>query len=367
MTSVENDMQSMMAEAERLGREQTELDERNRKRRAKGRKPIPDLQDKLDGDVLKRRYRTGDATTVAAADAVKLFEMRKAAMNADSYDYDDEDDDEPQPAKKPEKEANPVNNEDEKAVREAAAARRVQDMKNGRIDHESNWSPGGQQLEGGDKTEFPSVAPPREDNAQAAEEIRTAKNLTVERWNDTPPDIDRKDYNSPYALLEWLEEFKKDLYNRLKISFEGIENTLSDLQGRVAEIVTASAKAASGDDDDSEDSDDGISEDSFREMLSQSTQVTFDVSGTRMTFDAICVFHAAPCITVVSKLGTATITPKPGTALNMTYNTDGIHYENDPVVFLGTRFELPMFGLSFVGFVRTLEADIMDAGEATGK
>lgn len=343
MTSVENDMQSMMAEAERLGREQTELDERNRKRRAKGRKPIPDLQDKLDGDVLKRRYRTGDATTVAAADAVKLFEMRKAAMNAGSYDYDDEEDDEPQPAQKPEKEANPVKNEDEKAIREAAAARRVQDMKNGRIDHESNWSPGGQQLEGGDKTEFPSVAPPREDNAKAEE-------------TDEPP------ITVPYVSLDWLEEFKKDLYNRLKISFEGIENTLSDLQGRVSEIVTASAKAP--EDKDEEDEPSG---DEFRKMLSKSTAVTFDVNGTKMTFDAVCVFHASPCITVVSKLGSATITPKPGTTLNMTYNMDGIHYENDPVVFLGTRFELPMFGLSFVGFVRSQEADIMDAGEAIGK
>ena len=343
MTSVENDMQSMMAEAERLGREQTELDERNRKRRAKGRKPIPDLQDKLDGDVLKRRYRTGDATTVAAADAVKLFEMRKAAMNADSYDYDDDEDDEPQPAQKPEKEANPVKSEDEKAVREAAAARRVQDMKNGRIDHESNWSPGGQQLEGGDKTELPSVAPPREDNAQAAE-------------------TDEQPINVPYSRLDWLEEFKKDLYNRLKISFEGIENTLSDLQGRVSEIVTASAKAP-----EDKDEDDKPSGDEFREMLSKSTPVTFDVNGTKMTFEAVCVFHASPCITVVSKLGSATITPKPGTTLNMTYNMDGIHYENDPVVFLGTRFELPMFGLSFVGFVRSQEADIMNAGEAIGK
>ena len=342
MTSVENDMQSMMAEAERLGREQTELDERNRRRRAKGRKPIPDLQDKLDGDVLKRRYRTGDATTVAAADAVKLFEMRKAAMNADSYDYDDEED-EPQPAQKPEKESNPVKNEDEKAVREAAAARRVQDMKNGRIDHESNWSPGGQQLEGGDKTEFPSIAPPREDNAQAAE-------------------TDEQPINAPYSRLDWLEEFKNDLYNRLKISFEGIENTLSDLQGRVSEIVTASAKASEG-----KDEDDEPSGDEFREMLSKSTTVTFDVNGTKMTFEAVCVFHASPCITVVSKLGSATITPKPGTTLNMTYNMDGIHYENDPVVFLGTRFELPMFGLSFVGFVRSQEADIMNAGEAIGK
>ena len=351
MTSVENDMQSMIDEAERLGKEQTELDERNRKRRAKGRKPIPDRQDRMDGDVLNRRYRTGDATTVAAADAVKLFEMRKAAMNADpDEDLDDEEEQAappPSPIHAPAREQS-ANEDDNKAVREAAAARRIQDLKNGRIDHESNWSPGGQQLEGGDKTEFPSVATPREDNAQAAE-------------------TKEQPINVPYSRLDGLEEFKNDLYNRLKISFEGIENTLSDLQGRVAEIVTASAKAASGDDDDSEDSDDGISEDSFREMLSQTTPVTFDLNGTRMTFDAVCVFHASPCITVVSKLGSATITPKPGTTLNMTYNTDGIHYENDPVVFLGTRFELPMFGLSFIGFVRTLEADIMDAGEATGK
>ena len=80
MTSSDNSMEKMMAEAERLGKEQTELEERNRKRRAKGRKPLPDAQERKDMDVGRRRYRTGDSTTVDAADAMKLFEMRKAEM-----------------------------------------------------------------------------------------------------------------------------------------------------------------------------------------------------------------------------------------------------------------------------------------------
>ena len=80
-----------------------------------------------------------------------------------------------------------------------------------------------------------------------------------------------------------------------------------------------------------------------------------------MTFDAITVFYARPCITLVSKIGSAKITPKPGARLLLTYEMDGRRYENDPVVFLGTRFDLPMFGLSFVGFIRESDADMLDA------
>jgi hypothetical protein len=80
-----------------------------------------------------------------------------------------------------------------------------------------------------------------------------------------------------------------------------------------------------------------------------------------MSFDAVCVFHAPPCLTVVSRIDSAKITPKPGSQLRLSYAIDGRRVENDPVVFLGTRFDLPMFGLSFVGFIREAESDMMDA------
>ena len=40
---------------------------------------------------------------------------------------------------------------------------------------------------------------------------------------------------------------------------------------------------------------------------------------------------------------------------------DGNRYADDPVTYLGTRFDLPMFGLSFVGFIRDSEANLIDA------
>lgn len=349
MTRSDNSMEKMMAEAERLGKEQTELEERNRKRRAKGRKPLPDAQERKDMDVGRRRYRTGDATTVDAADAMKLFEMRKAEMMADSGDDDlgDEDDVEtavpsPAPAKKTAKKAS---DDEEKAIREAEAARRIQDMKNGRVDHAGTWSPEGAKVEGGDSTvvvdkseigriwgDSPEKAGPKASNAggEAAVEAEEAKGTFQEAFG---------------FLLE-------DLYKRLGTSFEAIERSLSDLQGRVSEIVTASSPKGNVPE--------GVDEGEFQEMLSRKTPVVFDVGGTLMTFDAITVFHAPPCITVVSKIGSAKITPKPGAQLLLTYEMDGQRYVNDPVTFLGTRFDLPMFGLSFVGFIRDNESDMID-------
>lgn len=355
MTSSDNSMEKMMAEAERLGKEQTELEERNRKRRAKGRKPLPDAQEKKDMDVGRRRYRTGDATTVDAADAMKLFEMRKAEMLA-GQDDDDDDIEDPQeapevpPAPSSRKSAKKAlvqpDKDEELAIREAEAARRVQDMKNGRVDHEGNWSPGGSKVEGGDGTVIvdkavlgkvwggaaPEEAPAESPASEGAKEAETMKDGS-------------------------LEEFKNDLFKRLGVSFDAIERTLSDLQGRVSEIVTASTP---------KEAPEGVDGDEFKNLLSQKTEVVFDVGGTQMTFDAICVFSAPPCITVVSKIGSAKITPKPGAQLLLSYNMGGMHYENDPVTYLGTRFDLPMFGLSFVGFIRDSEADLIDAAAGIG-
>ena len=352
MTSSENSMEKMMAEAERLGKEQTELEERNRKRRAKGRKPLPDAQERKDMDVGRRKYRTGDYTTVDAADAMKLFEMRKSEMMSGRDDFIDDDEEESAEVRpvrrRPLKKSG--NKDEEQAIREAEAARRIQDMKNGRVDHEGNWSPEGPKIESGDKT------------------VIVDKAVLGKVWGDPEqeePSVDERDKSNPSkptkkaknVAEDTLDEFKEDLFRRLGVSFDAIERTLSDLQGRVSEIVTASTP---------KDIPDGVNEDEFKDLLSQKSQVVFDVGGTKITFDAITVFHAPPCITVVSKIGSAKITPKPGAQLLLSYMMDGESYVNDPVTFLGTRFDLPMFGLSFVGFIRDSEADLIDAAAGIG-
>lgn len=338
----------MIAIAQKKGDDLVAFEKRNKKRRGKGRPPLPDEQERKDAQVLRKKYRTADSTTVDGASAMKLYEMRKREMQSALDDDDDDDNDEQIIAhhtakasvevasKPPSPLANTNENlavKEEMARKEAEAARRIQDMKNGRIDHTGNWS-AGQKIEGGDDTKLPSVSP----------------------INNTPSSGDMKPNKAKKAKSSKaavdLEEFRKDLYERLRISFEGIERTLSDLQGRVSEIVTASANI--------EPMDNGNSKGEFEELLSRKTPVIFDVSGTKMAFDAITVFHAPPCITVVSKSGSATIMPKPGANLRLTYTMDNKTYKNDPVTFLGTRFELPMFGLSFVGFIRDEEANALD-------
>lgn len=362
-TSDLSDEKSMIAEAEAKGKELEELEARNRRRRAKGRKPLPDPQEREDQKVWRKKYRTGDSTTVSGADAIKLFEMRKAQMDPDDDLDDDGLPEEPaRPASRngsgssvkqtirTHKQTQEDDEATEKAIREAEAARRVQDLKNGRIDHEGNWSNEGQELDGGDGTKLVDTS-----------EVSKAWGLETEPSKD--PAQDNAKFHEAVQEPETREEtaspsfksFKDDLYKRLGTSFQAIERTLSDLQGRVSEIVTASAKNAAP------SSDENDAESEFEELLSRKTPVVFDVGGTQMTFDAITVFYARPCITLVSKIGSAKITPKPGARLLLTYDMDGRRYENDPVVFLGTRFDLPMFGLSFVGFIRESDADMLDA------
>lgn len=364
-TSDLNDEKSMIAEAEAKGKELEELEARNRRRRAKGRKPLPDPQEREDQKVWRKKYRTGDSTTVSGADAIKLFELRKAQMDPDDDLDDDGLPEEPaRPATRSgsgssvkqtsrsgtQKQTQEEDEATEKAIREAEAARRVQDLKNGRIDHEGNWSDEGQKLEGGDSTKLVDTS-----------EVSKAWGLEAEPAKDPaqgkekPQESVKEPETREGPVSYSFESFKNDLYKRLGTSFQAIERTLSDLQGRVSEIVTASAKNAAPPPDEKD------AESEFEELLSRKTPVVFDVGGTQMTFDAITVFYARPCITLVSKIGSAKITPKPGARLLLTYEMDGRRYENDPVVFLGTRFDLPMFGLSFVGFIRESDADMLDA------
>ena len=364
MTRSENSLENLMEEAERLGKEQKEVDERNRKRRAKGRPPLPDIQEMKDLEISRRKYRTGDRTTVDAVDALKLFEIRKAQMADGSSDPEDIDE-EAQLLKG----AQIVSNvsptpfisdaQTDSAILAAELARRIQDLKNGRIDHAGNWSDTGQQLDGGDATrlaEKPHApeAPPDEQSAE-----KTWRKDSPDKPDS--PEVPAKNggkgkkSKSTVASPEAFDAFVKDLYTRLGTSFEALERTLSDLQGRVAEIVTATTPASH-----TADALPDGGADAFAELLEQKTPVVFNVGGTQMTFDAICVFHEKPCITVVSKIGSAKITPKPGAQLRLTYEADGMTYVNDPVTYLGTRFDLPMFGLSFVGFIRDEEAGKID-------
>ena len=356
MTRSENSLENLMEEAERLGKEMKSVDERNRKRRAKGRPPLPDIQEQKDEAISRRKYRTGDRTTVDGVDALKLFEIRKAQMEDGFSDLEDADDEakllkgtqeggsyaavgsptSPKPSPDPQTEA---------AIRAAESARRVQDLKHGRIDHAGNWSETGQQLEGGDATNI-AEKPILPKNGPFAGEIwkQEERESTAKKGNKVKT-------TTPAAF----EAFVKDLYARLGVSFDGIERSLSDLQGRVAEIITDSTPEALA----PSALPDG-SADAFAALLEQKTPVVFNVGGTQMTFDAIRVYHESPCITVVSKIGSAKITPRPGAQLNMTYEVEGQTYVNDPVTYLGTRFDLPMFGLSFVGFIRDAEAGKID-------
>lgn len=364
-----HDMKSMIAEADRLGAEVADIEDRNKRRRAKGKKPLPDPSAKKDQEVLKIKYRTGQCATIDGSQALAVYERRKAEMLGRNDDDDDDEEEEklaappttPTPGREPAKpmpapekpspkergrrltgEAEKILQAQAQAQAQAEEARRAQDLKNGRIDHAGNWSPEGQQLDGGDETSMPS-------NPAQAAKVKSAPDPEADATPVPHPGKTRP------ADASSLEDFKRDLYGRLKISFEGLERTLSELQGSVAAIVTASASSIVPKAEDEESMDDA-----FKALISRKTPVTFNVGGTRMTFDAVCVFHAAPCITVVSKADSATIVPKPGAQLLLTYEMDGQRYADDPVTFLGTRFELPMFGLSFVGFIRDRESDMMD-------
>ena len=146
----------------------------------------------------------------------------------------------------------------EKAIREAEAARRVQDLKNGRIDHEGNWSDEGQKLEGGDSTKLVDTS---EVSKAWGLEAEPAKDPAQGKEKPREPVKEPETREEPVSHS--FESFKNDLYKRLGTSFQAIERTLSDLQGRVSEIVTASAKNAAPPPDEKD------AESEFEELLSR--------------------------------------------------------------------------------------------------
>lgn len=353
-TGVDSEMYAL---ATKRGKDLEELEKRNKRRRAKGLPPILDEQAKADLAVSRRRYKTNDPTTVDAAEALKLFQIRKAQMDEENDAKYPEDEVEPQPQPSPKKvksvkDKEPVpasapsgDVDTDRALREAEAVRRVEDMKNGRINHLGVWSGDGNKVEGGDEI-----------NLITAETIKIANDSNSERSPAKAPRLRSvKGKGNGCVSSEEFNLFMTDLYSRLKVSFEGLETSISHLQGRVSEIVKASAKSVSED----VQQDDGL-ENSLEKILKQRTSVTFNISGTEITFDAVKVFYNSPCITILSKTGAANIMPKAGARLLLTYNVEGKHYANDPVTFVGLRVDLPEFGMSFVGFVRDLETDLVE-------
>ena len=346
MTEDERGIGDMISAATELGRKRQGLEKRNARRRAKGRPPLPDEQERADSEVQRIRQRPGKGSAVVGAVVLRLCEKRMAAMmDGEDPDYGPEEDAIPA-VNGGENESSVKSDGVERAQREAAAARRVSDMKNGRIDHEGVWG-GGQKLEGGDDTRLPKKPEKPEKPAPATSDPGTGRIAL-----DTG--IAHGSEGVHAVLPGWFTEFRNDLYFRLKESFSGLEQTLSDLQGRISELPGQSVRNSSADTEGEAGSDE------FAHLLEKRVPVVFNVGGTKMSFDAITVFHASPCITVVTKIGSATIKPRPGATLMLSYDMDGVHYEDDPVTYLGTRFELPMFGLAFIGFIRDMEASQLD-------
>jgi hypothetical protein len=336
------EFEEMYALATKRGKDLEELEKKNARRRAKGLPILLSDSEKADIAVHRRKHKTMDPTTVTSEEALKLFEMRKSRM-ADSATEDIE---EELPAKSPaptskDNKSSEESNERDRAIREAEAVRRVEDLKNGRINHAGVWSDSGNTLEGGDQTKLPDASDmhdtehpePEKPVSQAFKRQKTGKNVSRSE----------------------LEDFKNDLYSRLKVSFEELEKSISDIQGRVSEIVTASTPKTSEDDDNP----DSI----LGQILDGRTPITFDVHGTKMSCDAIKVFYSSPCITILSKIGSATIQPEAGARLKLSYEADGRKFVNDPVTFVGLKVDIPELGFSLVGFVRYVETDLVSVPE----
>lgn len=303
------DFQDMTSEAERLGKIQAEIDERNEKRIAEGKKPLPDIGESHEIESGSRQYRSGFNPVVSFDEAWNRFKMRsrKASKHPD-YDFD-----------KWEK------------IRDGAGSS-SQDNDASVGPSTSNASkPSGKSVWSSDANVRPSEA-------------------HVPTKYETPAPAKKAEKSTKIAVAQ-LAEFKKDIYERMGTSFDSLEKSISDLAAKVDALAPKEEAENPVE----------VGGDEFKELLTRKTPVVFDVGGTQLTFDAICVFHASPCITVVSKIGSAKITPKPGATLLLSYDMDGVRYDRDPVTYLGTRFDLPMFGLSFVGFIRDDEAGMIDA------
>ena len=358
-------LDSMMKKAQKLGDEREALEKENKKRAKRGLAPLPDPQDLKDQDASLRQP-ISSARTMTADEALRRMSMdedeedaaptppppkKKAAKKAAK----------PKHVEESQSETSPNMSSEEAAVRRAEAARRVDDMKHGRINHINNWQQIGVDmgLEGGSDTVIVDHSQIRDivagtpastsegeflpkgmTNSKSAADEPAVRTIEIPMGTPVPAGSD---------VSGVLAMFFQDLYSKLATSFDGLETTLSDLQGRVSEIVANGTYSKP-----EEYADEGYEQ--FKEAMAGKTKVTYDINGTRISFDAVKVYLEPPCLTIVTREDAAAVKPKPGSKLRLSYEFEGLRYDNDLVTFLGTSFAVPELGLRFSGFVRDADA-----------
>jgi hypothetical protein len=94
--------------------------------------------------------------------------------------------------------------------------------------------------------------------------------------------------------------------------------------------------------------------------MSGSTQVIYDIGSAKLSVDAVCVYHQAPCLTVVTKVDSACVSVNPGTRLRLSFDDNGERRDSVQVSYLGTEFTIKDLGLRFSGFIVDSEAGDVD-------
>ena len=330
------DLSDVRAKAQKKAERIEKAMKANKERRAKG---LPPLYDELGYLIKKPGRRFSSTKTVTAA--IAAAEITNARSSMQERDISDIEPPEEVPA--PHMEA-PQDPDTARAIREAEAARMVQDMKNGRIDHSRNWNPEAEySVEGGDKTEM--------FRRGEVKRITSGDEAPKEAEEDIPrslPEIEEGE-----SVPKFVERLFRDLYMRLDRSFSSIETSMSDLQGRVSELSSIAAKVHQDHEDEAEDRDQNGKLDS---ILEKKTMVDYNIGRAKMSVEAICVYHQPPCLTVVTKMDSATVSIIPGTTLTLGFEDNGVRCENVPVSYLGTEFCAPELGLRFSGFIVDSEA-----------
>lgn len=338
------DFDSIKSGAEKKAKRIMKAEAINAARKENGLPPLYDDQ----GNLIKRTAinpkKIGISKTTDAAQAIMAInKARKKAVLSDLDELEP-----PEIVEEVVVQQKKSDNDTQRAIKEAEAARKVQDMKNGRIDHSRNWNPESDySVEGGDKTsmfrrgEVKRIVSGKEDKK---EEPAEGVAILMKRKGE-------KDSEYIYRLF-------CDLYTRLDRSFSAMETTMSDLQGRVSELVGTESKSEDPAEKPEPQANDEY--DKFIKVMSGSTQVIYDIGSAKLSVDAVCVYHQAPCLTVVTKVDSACVSVNPGTRLRLSFDDNGERRDSVQVSYLGTEFTIKDLGLRFSGFIVDSEAGDVD-------
>jgi len=307
----------------------------NRERKAKG---LPALYDELGYLIKKPRRKASSTRTVTAA--IAAAEITNARQTMEERDISEL---EP-PEEVPGPRVDAQDPDTARAIREAEAARMVQDMKNGRIDHSKNWNPEAEySVEGGDRTEM----------FRRGEVKRIASGAEAEPDNGSEIPRSLPEMVEGEGVPSYIDRLFRDLYMRLDRSFSSIETSMSDLQGRVSELSAIAARVHREPEEGPSMTED---KDKLKSILEKKTMVDYNIGRAKLSVEAICVYHQPPCLTVVTKMDSATVSIIPGTTLTLGFEDNGIRCDDVPVSYLGTEFCAPELGLRFSGFIVDSEA-----------